>query len=287
MNFGLMFANAGPYADGDHAVTLARAAEEAGFESVWAVEHVVVPAGYESEYPYDKSGRMPGGEDQPIPDPLVWLTWAAAATERLRIGTGILILPQRNPVVLAKEAATIDHLTGGRLMLGIGVGWLEEEFDALGVPFQGRGRRADEYVGAMRALWTQDEPAFSGEFVDFAGAKMWPKPVQEGGVPIVVGGHTDAAARRAGRLGDGFFPGRSKPETLEHLVGVMREAADEAGRDPETIELTAGGAVDPEGVKTYADLGVSRMIVPPLSFDPGDIRDTLLRFGDDVIAQVG
>lgn len=286
MKFGLMFANAGPYADGGNAVTLARAAEEAGFESVWAVEHVVVPAGYESEYPYDRSGRMPGGEDQPIPDPLTWLTWAAAATERLRIGTGILILPQRNPVVLAKEAATIDHLTGGRLMLGIGVGWLEEEFDALGVPFEGRGRRADEYVGAMRALWTQDEPAFSGEFVEFAGAKMWPKPVQEGGVPIVVGGHTDAAARRAGRLGDGFFPGRSKPETLEHLVGVMREAADEAGRDPDAIELTAGGAVDPEGVKTYADLGVSRMIVPPLSFDPDDIRDTLLRFGDDVIAPV-
>lgn len=286
MNFGLMFANTGPYVRGEHAITLARAAEEAGFESVWTVEHVIVPAGYESEYPYDPSGRMPGGEDAPIPDPLVWLTWVAAATERINLATGILILPQRNPVVLAKETATLDHLSGGRLRLGIGVGWLEEEFAGLGVAFEGRGRRADEYVAAMRTLWRDPDPSFEGEFVRFSHARMWPKPAQPDGVPIIVGGHTGAAARRAGRLGDGFFPGRTDPERLTQLFEEMRRSAKEAGRDPDAIEITGGGALDPEGIKVYADLGVSRIIVPTLWYDPATVRDELLRFGDEVIAKV-
>lgn len=282
-----MFANTGPYVDPDHAIALARAAEEAGFESLWTVEHVVVPAGYESEYPYAKSGRMPGDEDAPIPDPLVWLTWVAAATERINLGTGILILPQRNPVILAKATATLDHLSKGRLILGIGVGWLEEEFKALGVPFADRGRRADDYVAAMRALWTEDVSRHQGAFVNFEDALMWPKPAQPGGIPIVVGGHTEAAARRAGRLGDGFFPGRTSPETVASLLDVMRAAATDAGRDPDAIEVTGGGALDPEGIKAYADLGVGRMIVPNLWQDPASMRDGLMKFGDDVIAEVG
>lgn len=286
MKFGLMFANTGAYVDGRHAVTLAQAAEEAGFESIWTVEHVVVPAGYQSQYPYDRSGRMQGGEDAPIPDPLVWLTWVAAATERINLATGILILPQRNPVVLAKETATLDHLSGGRLLLGIGVGWLEEEFAALGVPFNGRGRRTDEYVAALRTLWRDEDPSFEGKFVRFTSARMWPKPAREGGVPIVVGGHTEAAARRAGRLGDGFFPGRTNPERLSQLFGEMRKAAEDAGRDADAIELTAGGALDPEGIKSYADLGVSRIIVPSFWQNPAAVRDELMRFGDEVISQV-
>lgn len=281
-----MFANTGRYVDGPAATTLARAAEEAGFESIWTVEHVVVPAGYQSEYPYDRSGRMQGGDDVPIPDPLVWLTWVAAATERIRLATGILVLPQRNPVVLAKETATLDHLSEGRFTLGVGVGWLQEEFDALGVPFEGRGRRTDEYVAALRTLWCQPDPSFDGEFVRFRSARMWPKPAREGGIPIVVGGHTGAAARRAGRLGDGFFPGRTRPERLTELFAEMRRAAGEAGRDPDAVELTAGGALDAEGVKPYADLGVDRIIVPNLWQDPSTVRDELLRFADAVIAKV-
>ncbi|MBI2168261.1 MAG: TIGR03619 family F420-dependent LLM class oxidoreductase [Actinobacteria bacterium] len=285
MQFGLMFANTGAYVAPDAATALARAAEEAGFESIWTVEHVVVPSGYESQYPYDRSGRMPGGADAPIPDPLIWLTWVAAATERLRLGTGILILPQRNPVVLAKELATLDLLSGGRLLLGIGVGWLREEFEALGVPFDGRGARTDEYVAAMRALWRDDDPSFAGEHVQFTSARMWPKAARPTGVPIIVGGHTEAAARRAGRLGDGFFPGRTSPKRITELLGVMRAAAADAGRDADAIEVTAGGALDLDGVKAYADLGVDRMIVPNLWPDPAECREGLLRFGEDVIAR--
>ena len=138
MDFGIMFAHTGPFATPDGATAMGRAAEDAGFESVWTVEHVVVPSGYESEYPYSSSGKMPGWETTDITDPIVWLTWVAAHTTTLNLGTGILILPQRNPLILAKSCATLDVLSRGRLRLGVGVGWLEEEFDAIGVPFAKR-----------------------------------------------------------------------------------------------------------------------------------------------------
>jgi probable F420-dependent oxidoreductase len=266
MKFGVIFANAGPAAAPEHAVGLAKAAEDAGFESLWTVEHVVVPAGYESQYPYSADGRMPGPEETPIPDPLIWLTYVAAVTTRIRLATGILILPQRNPVVLAKEVATLDALSGGRVTLGVGVGWLKEEFDIIGVPFEERGARTDDYVAALRALWEQPTADYKGRFASFEGAQVHPKPVQSQ-IPIVVGGHSEAAARRAGRIGDGFFPGRGDLETLGHLLEVMRKAAVDAGRDPDAIEVTAGGAIDADGIKRYADLGVARMVVPPIGRD--------------------
>lgn len=288
MKFGIIFANTGPCAHGPAAAEFARAAEVAGFESLWTVEHVVVPSGYESRYPYDPSGKMPGGEDLDIPDPLVWLTWVAAATSTIRLGTGILILPQRNPVVLAKELATLDQLSGGRVELGVGVGWLEEEFDAIGVPFAERGRRTDDHVAAMRSLWSEDRATYHGEFTRFDGCISRPRPVN-GSIPVHVGGHTDIAARRAGRLGDGFFPGKGKPAELARLLGVARDAAKEHGRDPDAIELSAGGpalgskALDV--VKALADAGVSRVMLPSFPFwqDPAD---SLKRYADEVIAQV-
>jgi probable F420-dependent oxidoreductase len=261
MRFGIVFANAGPAAQPEHAVGLAQAAERLGYDSLWTVEHVVVPEAHESQYPYSKDGRMPGGEDVDIPDPLIWLAYVAAATETIRLCTGILILPERNPGVLAKECATLDVLSGGRLTLGIGVGWLKEEFDALGIPWERRAARTDEYVEVLRAYWSQDVASFSGEFTTFDRAKSFPKPVNRS-IPVHVGGHTEAAARRAGRLGDGFFPAQGKPEELEHLFSVMRDAAVEAGRDPDAIEITAGAAFDPDAIKRMADLGVSRLVVP-------------------------
>ena len=204
MKFGIAFANTGPFVHPDAAARFAKAAEENGFESLWTVEHVVVPAGYESTYPYSDDGKMPGPEDSPIPDPLIWLAYVAAATERIRLATGILILPQRNPVVLAKELATLDHLSGGRMTLGIGIGWLAEEFSAIGVPFDERAARTDEYVAALRALWS-DEPTYHGEFTQFTECIVRPRPAA-GTIPIHVGGHSAAAARRAGRLGDGYYP---------------------------------------------------------------------------------
>lgn len=285
MQFGIIFANTGTFADAEGARVLAEAAEENGIDSLWTVEHVIVPSGYESPYPYSRSGKMPGPEDAPIPDPLIWLTYVAAVSTRLKLGTGILILPQRNPVVTAKEVATLDRLSGGRVLLGVGVGWLEEEFDALGVPFEERGGRLDEYVAAMRALWSEDKATFQGDFVSFEDCILRPQPA-DGTVPIHVGGHTDRAARRAGEIGDGFFPGVGDPSKLEGLLATMRRSAEAAGRDPDNIEVTAGGVMDVDGVKRFADLGVHRVAIPPLAYDPEGIRRQLGTFAEDVIAKL-
>jgi probable F420-dependent oxidoreductase len=287
MDFGIPYANTGPFTKPDAAVEFAQAAEAAGFESIWTVEHVVVPSGYESVYPYDPSGKMPGPEKSPIPDPLIWLTYLASATNTINLATGILILPQRNPLVLAKELATLDSLSGGRMQLGIGVGWLEEEFDALGVPFAKRGARTDDYVDAMRALWTGDPTSHHSEFLDFDECIIRPKPAQAS-IPIHVGGHTEIAARRAGRLGDGFFPGKGTHEDQAKLF--ERASAVEHGRDPDAIQLTSGGngaigsgALDE--VKALADMGVTRVMVPSFLFWE-DTADALARYGDDVIAKI-
>lgn len=289
MKFAIAFANTGPFSHPEKAIVMAQAAEAAGFESLWTVEHVIVPAQYESAYPYDASGKMPGGEESPIPDPLIWLAFVAAATKTINLATGILILPQRNPVVLAKELSTLDHLSRGRMILGIGVGWLEEEFDALGIPFADRGKRNDDYVAAMRALWTQDRATHHGAFTSFDQCIMRPQPVN-GTIPIHIGGHTDIAARRAGRLGDGFFPGKGSHEELSRSFDIARETARQCGRDPEAIEMTTGGngAVGPralEEVQALADIGTARIIVPSFLFYR-DTADALARYGDEVINKI-
>lgn len=284
MKFGIAFANTGPFTRRAGLTELAQGAEDAGFDSLWTVEHVIFPEGYTSEYPYDPSGRMAAEAGTPLPDPLQWLAFAGAATERIHLATGILILPQRNPLVLAKEVATLDDLTGGRVVLGIGVGWLREEFDALGVPFARRGARADEYVEVMRAVWADDRVAFHGEFTDFDGASVNPKPAR-GRVPIHVGGHSRAAAERAGRIGDGFFPGKGD---LGELVDVMRQTAADGGRDPSAIEVTSWSAgifgEDPVGaVEELAAQGVDRTVVPAFLYRK-ETRAALAEFGERVIA---
>ena len=286
MHFGVAFANVFTFAEPEAARAIATTAEAAGFESLWTVEHVVVPAGYQSRYPYDPSGRMPAPDDTPLPDPFVWLAFVAAATSTIKLGTGIAILPQRNPLIAAKEVATLDVLSEGRVLLGVGAGWLEEEFAALGVPFEGRGRRLDEHIGAMRALWAGERASYEGDLVRFPPCTSSPRP-PGGRVPIHVGGHTDVAARRAGRLGDGFFPGTSDREHLAHVLGVMRRAAEEAGRDPDAIEVTTGGPLDADGIRRLGDLGVHRVTIPPLAFDVDGLRARLESFAEDVMAKVG
>ena len=288
MDFGIVFANTGPFVDPEAAAAFAIKAEEVGFESLWTVEHVVVPAGYESTYPYDPSGRMPGNDDAPIPDPLIWLSYLAAVTSRIKLATGILIVPQRNPLVLAKQLATLDAMSGGRMEFGIGVGWLEEEFDALGVPFDGRGRRTDDYVAAMRALWADDRATHHGEFTSFDDCVMRPQP-ERGAIPVHVGGHSDAAARRAGRLGDGFFPGKGDHAELTRLFDVARAAAAEAGNDPDDLVLTSGGngavgsrALDE--VKALAEMGVDRVVLPSFLFWK-DTDAALERYEAEVISK--
>mgnify|MGYP001821141817 CR=1 FL=1 len=205
MKFAIAYGNTMTFTRPDGLKRLARGAEAAGFESIWTVEHVIYPDGYESTYPYDPSGKMPAASDTPIPDPLVWLGQVAAVTTTLRLATGILILPQRNPLVLAKEVATLDALSGGRVELGVGVGWLEEEFDALGIPFSERGTRTDESIEVLRALWDGDHADYRGTHFSFSGVSSNPKPAN-GRVPIHIGGHSPVAARRA----DGSVTGSSR-----------------------------------------------------------------------------
>ncbi|MBT6977359.1 MAG: LLM class F420-dependent oxidoreductase, partial [Rhodospirillaceae bacterium] len=189
MEFGVHFANF-IFPEPDRAVEFCQVAERVGFTFAVTIEHVVLPTNYNSTYPYSPTGKLPGDHTTPLPDPLVWMTHVAARTERLRFMTGVLILPQRNPLVLAKQLATMDYMSGGRMELGIGVGWLEEEFDALGVPFARRGKRTDEYIEAMRALWATDDAAYHGEFVNFDAMNCNPKPIQAE-LPITIGGHSE------------------------------------------------------------------------------------------------
>ncbi len=286
MKFGLRYASLGRYGNGPAAVELAQAAEAAGFDSIWTVEHVVVPQAYQSRYPYSASGRMGSGlEDFPIPDPLIWLAYIASATRTIKLGTAILILPQRNPVVTAKAVATLDHLAGGgRVLLGIGVGWLAEEFAALGLPFADRGPRTDEYVEAMRALWSQECATFKGRFVSFERVYCRPLP-PERRIPIIVGGDTAAAARRAGRLGDGYFPARTPSLAL---LDEMRRAAEAAGRDPKSIEITVAAPADPSEIEALARQGITRVGVPVSAAAglPAQVKtpEDVLRYGREVIA---
>ena len=284
MKFGLMYANAGPFGTPEVFEALVRTADEVGIESIWTVEHVVVPVGYESQYPYSESGRMPGPENSPIPDPILPLSYAAAITDRLRFGTGVLILPQRHPAYVAKQMATLDQLSRGRAMLGVGIGWLEEEFQTLGVPFKERAARTEESIRAIRSLWSDSPSPFDGEYYRWAAVESNPKPVQKPGVPIIVGGHVAGAARRAARVGDGFFPARGDLETLPKLIDAMSEECRRLGRDPASIELTTGaGNPDADTVKRYEDIGVSRLVLGPPAFDPEGIKRGLNEFADRLI----
>jgi len=290
MKFGLAFANTMGWAEPAGAIEAAQLAEAAGFESMWTVEHVIFPDDYVSAYPYSPTGKMPGGASTPIPDPLVWLAYIAAATKTLRLATGILILPERNPLVLAKEVATLDHLSGGRVELGIGVGWLKEEFEALGIPWEARGARTDEYIEVLRALWSADHASYHGRFANFDNASSNPKPVN-GSVPITIGGHSRAAAVRAGKYGDGFFPGKGSSAELRELFDVMNQAAADAGRDPKRIEITAGHpgifGDDPiAAVQEMESLGVSRIIIPAFAMFKPSPADAMEAFAERVIRKV-
>jgi probable F420-dependent oxidoreductase len=242
--------------------------EETGVESVWGVEHVLVAQEYEPRYPYSPTGRMPGNPDTVMPDPLEWLAFLAASTSTVRLGTSVLVLTLHSPVVVAKRVATLDALSGGRALLGVGIGWQIEEYAAVGVPYSGRGARLDEYVDAMRALWGSEYASYAGRFVSFDRVSSLPKPVQPGGVPIVVGGSSEAAARRAGTRGDGFFPYVISPEDFAARVGDVRSAARDVGRDPAAVELTVwptswqpGAALDRDLARRYADAGADRLVV--------------------------
>jgi probable F420-dependent oxidoreductase len=288
MKWGIVFSSTG-FPDPEHAIAVATAAEEAGFESLWAPEHVV-ESKHPDATPYrgTPSGSMTrlsrlGG----VPDPLVWFAYVASATRTIRFGTGVLILPEHQPVVLAKTAATLDHLCGGRLMLGIGVGELPEEYGAVGMAFGDRGKRMDEYIAAMRVLWRDDVASYKGEYVQFDQVECRPWPVRRS-IPLFIGGDSDAAIRRAASSGDGYFPfifpGHDPHQELPTLLERVRTETREAGRDPDSLEFTSGGARTPDDAKFYADIGIHRMTVAIRSHTIPEMREEVARLGDELIA---
>ena len=218
---------------------------------------------------------------------MIPLAYAAAITSKIKLATGIVILPQRHPLYLAKQLASLDVLSQGRVILGIGSGWMKEEFDAVDVDFNTRGARTDESIQAMRALWSDTPASFHGKYYHFHDVKSLPKPVNSGGVPIHVGGHSAAAARRAGRYGDGFFPTIVQPDKLkaDFRAGRIEEAA-KVGRDSSTIELTAMAAPKLDAVKAAQDVGVERVIFGPPSSDPVKLRAGLERIANEIIAKL-
>ncbi|WP_059019027.1 LLM class F420-dependent oxidoreductase [Mycobacterium sp. M26] len=255
--------------------------EACGFESIVVVEHTVLMTRYDSVYPYDASGRVELAADCPVPDPLDLLAFLAGQTSTLGLATGVLVLPNHHPVVLAKRAATVDALCGGRLRLCVGVGWLREEVEACGVDFDSRGRRADEQIEVLRALWADspDGASYHGQFFDFDAATSYPKPAAAHGVPIHIGGHSRIAARRAGRLGNGLQPLGVAGEKLANLISDMRSAAEDAGRNPDDLELSLGHLVtkvDGDRAGRLAEAGADRVVLAmPAVTDLQEAKDQL------------
>ncbi|MBI2802019.1 MAG: LLM class F420-dependent oxidoreductase [Gammaproteobacteria bacterium] len=262
MKYGVFFVNVGAFSKPQAFGHLVTTAEKYGMESLWTVEHVVIPVGYHATYPYDPSGKIPIPTDMALPDPLLPLAYAAAITTKIKLATGIVILPQRHPFYMAKEAATLDQLSNGRFLLGVGVGWLEDEFQALGIPFKERGARTDETIRAMRSLWKPQPEAFASKFFNWGPVEMNPKPIHPDGVPIVIGGHSAGSARRAARFGNGFFPALNAPQEIIALKKIIDAECHTLGRDPSEIEITALlPKADPALVDAMAAVGVSRLLI--------------------------
>lgn len=275
MRLGLHALGIGSGARRDVIDAVATGAEAAGFATLWAGEHVVMVDEPASRYPYSNDGRIGVPAQADWLDPWIGLSFAAAATSRIGLATGVLLLAEHNPVVVAKQAASLDVLSGGRLTLGIGAGWSREEFDALGVPFARRGARMTEYVAAMRAVWADEVASFAGEFARFDAIRVNPKPVR-GRVPIVLGGNSDTALGRAGRWGDGWY-GFNVPgvEAVRERVAFLHARTREAGRDPAALEVAAAvTGVEPDDLPAITAAGVTQLVLveaPP--DDPAEAGD--------------
>lgn len=280
MKIALFGINHGPCARPETAGQVARAAEAAGFESLWTGEHIVLP---DPQVP-----PSPVPPETPFIDSLVALAFAAAHTKTIRLGTGIIILPQRNPVVLAKELASTDVLAGGRLIFGIGIGYLKPEFEAIGAPFDHKGPRSEEFLRAMIALWTMEKPEFRGRFVSFGGINAMPRPVQQPHPEIVFGGHTKDAFSRAARLARGWYGFALDLETTKRHIEGLKAACKEAGRrfDDLEISVTPRGRIDRDEARRFAEAGVSRLILLHRQSDGGGILRFVGESERDLIGKV-
>ena len=278
MEFGLHLPNAGPFANGPDILRTAQVAEDLGFHSVWLFDHLFTPTNLESKYPYTPDGSYPMLPDLPFYDPVSVMAALAGATERIKFGTRVLIATYRHPVVLAKELATTDAIAGGRMILGVGAGWMAEEFDAVDVPMDERFARLDEHVALMREAWQQGTVAHEGRFYSHCEAGFGPQPPQSGNtIPVIVGGHGDAALRRAARWGDGWAVSAAGDKLAADPEGAVRERldtlarfCDEEGRSLDDLLLVGQGflGMPPDALRAQADLGVD--VVDLMAFAPID-----------------
>ncbi len=280
-----LFASGSPF-DPDVLTHFARAADRLGFDAIETPEHVAFPVGFTSKYPYTRDGSFPSGDEFPMPDPLLPLAYIAASTKRIKFGTYVIILPQHHPLYLAKQMATLDVLSRGRTFIGIGSGWLKEEFDALGIDFHARGARTDEAIQAMRALWRDNPSSFHGKHFNFGPLKSFPKPVQKGGIPILVGGISAPAIRRAARYGDGFLavPGGGG---LAVLIDKLRQECTRIGRNFDEIELSGQCRPTYDGVRRLQDLGIQRAhTLIPFTSNRDEITRRLEQVANEVLGKI-
>jgi probable F420-dependent oxidoreductase len=282
VKFGLMLGGLSPR----HYIAASQHAERLGFDSVWIPEHVVMPVDMPAEYPYTTSGLPPITTATPLYDPWSVLSFVAAATSSVMLGTNVYVLPLRHPLLTARAAVTVDRLSGGRLLLGIGVGWLAAEFDALGVPFAERGVRTDETIQVLRRLWSDEVVQHDGHAYAFDPVRFEPKPRSRPSIPILVGGSSPAALRRAGRLGDGWIEIGTAPDTIAPHLRQLIDHRREAGREHLPFEVTASphGELTVAAVEELEDLGVSRIMVSSPLVRPDEMQ--LLEWLEEVAQRV-
>lgn len=283
MKFGLIPVNIG--VQPDQMVGLAQLAEGSGFESVWTFEHVIVPVDYDSKYPYNDSGKMGTPPETILIDPFVALSAIAAATKTLRLGTGVNILSQVNPLYMAKQAASLDYISGGRFELGVGIGWLREEFEALGVPFERRGARFDDYVEAMKKVWSGEVVEHQSDFINWSGFKSYPLPAQKPHLPVVIGGATGKIYQRIAKHGNGWFAPIGDPKKLAAALDDLKAACEAENRDPAEIEITCmwQGHGGRDFIGALEDVGVSRVIAPLFALGPNPMEG-IQKIAEEVIA---
>jgi probable F420-dependent oxidoreductase len=270
-------------------------AEGLGFESAWVPEHLVVPIDMRTPYPYAADGKFPGGALAGIHDPLLALAFLAGCTQRIKLGTGVYVLPLRNPLAVARAVASLDVLSNGRFLFGVGIGWLEEEFTAVGMSFKDRAARTREWVAIMKTLWTQETPQFTGRFHSFPPVGFNPKPVQKPHPPIIFGGESRPALKRAAELADGWYGTRFTPERIRPTLALLKELTEAAGRDFTRFEITSG--IEPgqpltlDTVRRFAEAGVHRLMVFAPGFVPRarfatDLYPQMERFAEEIIAKM-
>jgi probable F420-dependent oxidoreductase len=281
VRIGLFALGIGAAAHPDVSREVARTAERAGVATLWSAEHVVLFDRYDSAYPYAPDGAFPLGADADWLDPFIALTFAAAVTSRIRLATGICLVPEHNPLILAKTVASLDRLAGGRFALGVGIGWSAEEFRALGIPFEGRARRTREYVEVMRKLWSDGVASHDGEFVRFERAGSFPKPAQGAKVPVIFGGESEAALRRVAECGDGWYGFNLDPGTASGRIARLWQLLAERGRPAADVELIVSPytkRISRDDLARYRDLGVSEVVMlATLPADPAAAAERVER----------